>query len=374
VGDEVLLSAALIVRDEEKFLAGCLSSITALVDEIVVVDTGSTDRTCDIAHDYSARVAPFPWKGDFAAARNYALDLARGAWILYIDADERVTAGDRAGLEPLLRETRNAACTVRFRPVSGFTRFREYRLFRNRPDLRFQGVIHETHVPALIELCARESLVVAESAVAIDHLGYDGDISHKHHRNLPLLRARLATDPNHVYSWCHLGVTLQGLGDDAGAEAAWLRAVEVVRAKRARSITDSTPYVDLTRQRFLRGEDALDLVDEGLFFFPDNFTLRWLRARALVGRERYAEALPILELLATTDPESAAGGVLAHDERIFGVFTWEALGLCCFRLGRFAESADWYRRAEQVSSQPLENRTKRQLAERLAAQSGVATA
>jgi tetratricopeptide (TPR) repeat protein len=363
---EILLSAALIVRDEERFLAGCLRSIAGLVDETVVVDTGSTDRSREIARDMGARLADFPWRGDFAAARNRALELARGAWILYIDADERVSAGERADLLPLLRDPRLAACTVRFRPITGFTRYREYRLFRNRPDLRFAGVIHETHVPALLELCAREGLGIAPSAVAIDHLGYDGDLAAKHRRNLPLLRARLASDPAHVYSWCHLGVTLHGMGDVAAAEEAWRRAVQVVREKRGRSIADSAPYADLARCLIGRGEDAMGLLDEGLFLFPDNFTLQWLRARALVDAERFAEALPAFERLVATDPEVAAGAVLAHDQRIFGLFACEALGLCCFRLGRFAESARWYGRAEESAPSPLENRTKRLLAESLA--------
>jgi tetratricopeptide (TPR) repeat protein len=359
---ETLLSAALIVRDEERFLEGCLRSIAGLVDETVVVDTGSVDRSREIARDLGARLAELPWTGDFAAARNHALDLARGAWILYIDADERVTAGDRAGLDPLLGDPHLAACTVRFRPLTGFTRYREYRLFRNRPDLRFAGVIHETHVPALLDLCAREGMGIAASEVAIDHLGYDGDISHKHGRNLPLLRARLAADPNHVYSWCHLGVTLQGMGNEAEAEQAWRQGVEVVRAKQARSIADSAPYVDLAHSLIRRGEDAAPLLDEGLFLFPDNFTLQWLRARTLVDAGRFADALPLLERLATVDPEVEGGGVLAHDQRIFALFAYEALGLCCFRLGRFAASAGWYGRAEELSPDPLENRTKRLLA------------
>jgi tetratricopeptide (TPR) repeat protein len=365
---EILLSAALIVRDEERFLGGCLASIAGLVDETVVVDTGSTDRSREIAREAGARLAELRWNGDFAAARNYALDLARGAWILYIDADERVSAGGRAEVEPLLRDPRLAACTVRFRPITGYTRYREHRLFRNRPDLRFAGVIHETHVPALLDLCAREGLTIAHSALAIDHLGYDGDLAHKHRRNLPLLRARLAADPCHVYSWCHLGLTLLGLGDEAAAEEAWRQAVGVVRGKRARSLADSGPYVDLARCLLRRGENAAaaGIVDEGLFFFPDNFTLQWLRGRALVDAARFAEALPVFERLAATDPEAAAGGVLAHDERIFGRLAFEGLGLCCFQLGRFAESARWYGRAEEASPAPLENRTKRQLAALLA--------
>jgi glycosyltransferase involved in cell wall biosynthesis len=367
---EVLLSAALIVRDEERLLDGCLRSIAGLVDEVVVVDTGSTDRSREIARERGARVVDFPWCGDFAAARNHGLDLARGAWILYIDADERVSAGERQDLEPLLRDPHLAACTVRFRPITGFTRYREQRLFRNRPDLRFAGVIHETHVPALYDLCVREGLGVAHSSVAIDHLGYDGDLAHKHRRNLPLLRARLARDPTHVYSWCHLGVTLLGMGDAPAAEDAWWQAVSVVRAKTVRSIADSGAYVDLIRSLLLRGEDPTALLDEALGWFPDNFTLQWLRARGLVDREQFAAALPLLERLAATDPEAAAGGILAHDERIFGILAWEALGLCCFRLEDFAASARWYGRAEAVAASPekrLENRTKRMLAERLAA-------
>ncbi len=365
-GGGVLLSAALIVRNEERFLAGCLQSIAGLVDEVVVVDTGSTDRSREIARGHGARLAELPWRGDFAAARNHALDLARGAWILYIDADERVSAGGRAELEPLLRDPHLAACTVRFRPVTGFTRYREYRLFRNRPDLRFAGVIHETHVPALIDVCAREGLAIADSAVAIDHLGYDGDLAHKHRRNLPLLRERLASDPNHVYSWCHLGVTLHGMGDQEGAEQAWRQGVQVVRQKQARTIADSGPYVDLTHTLMRRGQPVTELLDEALFFFPDNFTLQWLRARALIEEGQFAAALPIVERLAATDPEVELGGVLAHDERIFGLFAYEALGLCCFRLGRYAESARWYGRAAEVAPAPLENRTKMQLAATLA--------
>ena len=107
-----------------------------------------------------------------------------------------------------------------FRPQTGFTRYREHRLFRNRGDLRFRGVIHESILPALHEACTREGAHVAGSAAALDHLGYDGNLSAKHLRNRPLLEARLATEPDHVYSRDHLGLTLLGMGDDDGAEAA----------------------------------------------------------------------------------------------------------------------------------------------------------
>src|SRR3984957_12225351 len=86
----------MIVRNEEHHLPDCLESIRHIVDEIVLVDTGSTDDTVAIARSFGARVEIHPWQQDFATPRNVGLDLARGRWILYIDADER--------LRPISRE------------------------------------------------------------------------------------------------------------------------------------------------------------------------------------------------------------------------------------------------------------------------------
>ena len=82
------LSVCMIVKNEEKTLARCLYSIKDIADEIVVVDTGSTDKTTDIAQEFGAKVFSLDWKDDFSAARNFSLEKATGAWILIIDADE----------------------------------------------------------------------------------------------------------------------------------------------------------------------------------------------------------------------------------------------------------------------------------------------
>ncbi|HYF75279.1 MAG TPA: glycosyltransferase family 2 protein, partial [Candidatus Nitrosocosmicus sp.] len=88
------VSLCMIVKNEEKFLENCLKSVKDFVDEMIVVDTGSADRTVEIAKSHNARVFYFEWINDFAAARNYALDQATGEYVLVMDADEYLEQGE----------------------------------------------------------------------------------------------------------------------------------------------------------------------------------------------------------------------------------------------------------------------------------------
>jgi glycosyltransferase involved in cell wall biosynthesis len=359
-----LLSAALIVRDEERHLASCLASLRGRVDEIVVVDTGSRDRSREIALDFGGRVLEQPWTGDFAAARNASVDACEGEWILYIDADETVVAFDRSEVERELADARVAAHTVLFRPRAGYTRYREHRLFRNRPDLRFVGLIHESLMPALETLRARENLGVGASMIALDHHGYgDAAMLRKSARDIPLLEQRLAAEPGHVYSWAHLGSALLASGDERAAEDAWQRGIAVVRKMARRTPADSLPYLYLARMRVDRKRDAGGLLEESLRLFPDNHALAWLAGKQLVERRCFNEAMPHFARLAAVNPDCLDSEMLAYDASIFGANAYAALGLCALRLGRFAESAEHYARAEALVPGNAAIRTKRMFAE-----------
>src|SRR6516162_9004672 len=96
------VSLTMIVKNEEANLAACLESTASLFDEIIVVDTGSTDRTREVAARFGAAVFDFPWCDDFAAARNEALRHAGGDWIFWLDADERLDEANRTELRGLL--------------------------------------------------------------------------------------------------------------------------------------------------------------------------------------------------------------------------------------------------------------------------------
>ncbi len=190
----IRISACLIVRDEGTFLGDCLRSIEGRVDETVIVDTGSVDDTCSIAKSYGARLLSYAWSDDFAAARNYGLDAATGDWILYIDADERLVDTSPESLREGLEDDGAYAARLWFQPTVNGTPYREYRLFRNDPRLRFKGAMHETIRPDLDALEQALGAKTIDSPAAIVHLGYEGDLTAKHRRNLPLLRAAVETN------------------------------------------------------------------------------------------------------------------------------------------------------------------------------------
>ncbi|MGH9033297.1 MAG: glycosyltransferase [Acidimicrobiia bacterium] len=368
----MLLSAAIIARDEAEHLPGCLESISEVVDEIIVVDTGSTDTTVDLARAAGATVASRPWDDDFGAARNAAIDLARGRWILYIDADERLTAAPE--LRDHLAATSAVAGRVRFRPRRRSTRYREYRLFRNRPDIRFRGAMHETMVPDIERIVATEGAAVIDVPADIDHFGYDGDQEAKHRRNLPLLQRQLAEDPTRIYLWFHLGVVHEGLGDTDAAEAAWARGVAVARRQLEPSPLSVLVYVKLALLRLHRGRPVDGLVAELRDRFPRDPLTAWVSAHEAMASGRWDEAVPLLEGLAGVDEVALIHPVLSYDVRLFGEFAAHHLGLCWFHLGDDARAEHWFAIAAEAAPDIEEYRLKHQLVAARAARAASLTA
>ena len=171
-GDQQSISLCMIVKDEEACLARCLASVKPVVHELVVVDTGSSDRTVAIANAFGARVVSFPWTGSFSDARNHGLDQAQGSWVLIMDADERIAVQDHQVVRQLLQSsTANDAWSVPIRNYSnrvqvqgwtandgsypaeeeadGWYPAARVRLFPNDQRIRYEGVVHELLEPSL---------------------------------------------------------------------------------------------------------------------------------------------------------------------------------------------------------------------------------
>jgi glycosyltransferase involved in cell wall biosynthesis len=166
------ISLCMIVRNERPRLGAALESVRGLADELIVVDTGSTDGTQDLARQMGASVVEAPWSGDFSAARNVGLDRARGPWILVLDADETLSSGACAEVRALVQPAPRAAFTliqVGLDPYGRPMRMPITRLFPNDPGVRFEFPLHEQVDRAL----ARRGIPVRLTAIEIRHSGYD---------------------------------------------------------------------------------------------------------------------------------------------------------------------------------------------------------
>jgi tetratricopeptide (TPR) repeat protein len=356
------ITAALIVRDEAAMLGGCLESIRDHVDEIVVVDTGSVDRTQEIATAGGARLLKFDWCGDFAAARNFALDAATGTWILYIDADERLEIPPAKRLAAFFSAGGHAAIRLKFRPRLGYSPYSEMRLFRSDARIRFEGRIHERVVRSVLAVCESDGLTIGQTEATIQHLGYEADQSAKHHRNLPLLMRAVEDDPDRVYYWWHLGETLAAVGDCEKAETALRTAIQTARrtGKPLSRLQAVLAFHRLARLCLEAGEPsrADAVLDEGLAMRPGDPALRLLKGRALVDLERYAEAMLILTDLPLAEPESFFDPDMAYDLRIFGEWAYDLIGLARFRAGQFEEARLSFLAAASRSPAPEAHRAR----------------
>jgi tetratricopeptide (TPR) repeat protein len=363
------LSAALIVRDEAEFIEGCLRSIEGHVDQIVLVDTGSVDETIEIARRFSVDLHHFCWCNDFSAARNFALDCAKGDWILYIDADERLEVPDGDGLAKILADRSQIGWLVRLYPRIGWTAYSELRVFRNDPRIRFRGVIHERIRPALEAVARTDGLVVGDCNLRLHHLGYEADQRPKNPRNIPLLREYLARDPDRLYCWWHLGECLRLSGDEAGAIAAWTNGITRLLAlePERRQIGDSLLYLSLIKTKHNRGEPIDDLAAHALALFPDHLAFQWISAQLAAERGALELAKPVLEKLNTTDADNYFDPELAYDKALFRHLSAEPLALCYFREGRFADAARLYGQAARTAPDPAPLELKARLAQLRAA-------
>jgi glycosyltransferase involved in cell wall biosynthesis len=208
----ILLSACLIVKNEEQRLPQCLESLRSLADEIIVVDTGSIDRTLAIAEEYQARIFHFDWCDDFSQARNYAIAQAKGKWILVIDADEVVEQKAISTLKAVMQRDHCLAVNI-LRSEIGAAQAPYslvLRLFRNHPAIAFTGFYHESIDQSVIALQTQEphwQVVNVEIPVLL-HYGYTASeiqLKHKYDFAKQLMHKHLEAFPNDSYMLNKLG-------------------------------------------------------------------------------------------------------------------------------------------------------------------------
>jgi tetratricopeptide (TPR) repeat protein len=216
------ISLCMIVKDEAALLPRCLDSVQGVVDEIVVVDTGSTDCTVDIAQQFGAAVYHHLWQDDFAVARNESLFYAKGDWILVLDADETLVADCVPALRQAIASPHCLAVTLLREEIGAqqnpYTLLA--RLFRRHPQLQFQRPYHETIDDSVTTLLSLEPQwqIHALPTVAIAHAGYKPEAIAQHQkadRAERIMGGYLNAHPQDAYICSKLGALYVTQGRNA---------------------------------------------------------------------------------------------------------------------------------------------------------------
>ncbi|MCB9916450.1 MAG: glycosyltransferase family 2 protein [Planctomycetes bacterium] len=337
------LSLCTIVRDEAEHLPALLASVRGVVDELCVLDTGSTDGTPELARRAGARVGHFAWCDDFAAARNAALELATGDWVLALDADERLEApGARARLEAFARRLPDALGRVLLVNGSeaGASSIALTRFFPRVPSLRYRGRVHEQLVDAHGERLRHDTGVV------VHHLGYAAEVvagRDKLARNRRLLEAALVDEPDNAYLWYQLGRTEFVAEDHAAAWSACARAVERLAgadAAYAASLHETAAYA---LRQLGRSAEARELLLRLLPRYAARADTRFALALCDLDVGRLAEAEAGFQACLQLEDEAPEGGEASRS-----ACTWAPafnLGVMHEVLEHVDEAVAWYRRA-----------------------------
>jgi tetratricopeptide (TPR) repeat protein len=282
----------MIARDEAQSLPRALESVKRIADEIVLVDTGSTDDTQALAASLGARVITAEWQDDFSAARNISLANACGEWILCLDADEYVPPEAEAKiLAAVSKET--DAYFVRIESEMNSAAGRLFvnfvpRLFRNLEGLRFQGRVHEQITPSLERLGAKIEI----SDIVLKHSGYaisEAEEVKKATRNARLLLEDLASNPDDPLALFHLGEAYSMMKRFDDAVPAYERALKSPSLPREIS---SVAHQNLGAAliKLKRYEDAMSHLRRALSINPKLLTVHLVLASALFAVKKYDKA------------------------------------------------------------------------------------
>ncbi len=344
------LGLCMIVKDEEEMLGKCLAAVAPAVDEIVIVDTGSADRTVEIAKSYGAKVVEQPWTGSFSEARNTSFEHATTDWIIYLDADEVLVGDDVERLKALTGRVWREAFYLALTSFTGelgdggAITNNVLRVFRNRPHYRFEGRLHEQIAQHLPSYAAGR---IEQTSVRVDHFGYLGavrDAKEKSRRNLELLKAQQAETAPSAFLHFNLGTEYGAIGDNASALDEFERAWTLVQA-RGEDGNDYVPTLVLRLVTALRAcgkpKEAIARARDGLERFPAFTDLVFAQAQAALALGNEDDAIAYweqcLEMGDAPARYGAAIGAGTHRPRI-------ALAELSMRRGeleRARELLDW---------------------------------
>ncbi len=286
------ISLCMIARNEEDYIKAALNSVKPIVDEMIVVDTGSKDNTKNIAKEFTEKVYDYAWDDNFSSARNFSLSKASHDWIFVLDADEVVAGEDSTKIKELAQDDThlgyafaqvnytNDINAFSYTPVlkpswytknfSGYISCNIIRLFRNAPEIRFEGAVHES-----VDRSIRQLGDAVKTDIKIHHYQFakgDEIQKAKQLRYLEIYEKSIATCPNKARAYRDMGIIYYNFLNDYG------KAVEYFKKSIALNSRNVKTYVGmgLSFLKMNHVQDAKHVFTVGLTVFPDNQHLKFL--------------------------------------------------------------------------------------------------
>ena len=311
------LSLCMIVKNEEKFLPRCLESVKDHVDEIIIVDTGSTDSTVEIAKRYNAKIYYHAWENSFSKARNYSLKYATCDWIIWLDADEEVDKEDAHKLKEVIKDNDvNVIYLPMFnKPVGGknISVFNSEKIFKNHIGIYFEGIVHNA---------LKYSGLTKKANIKIYHYGYnqgDEQQEKKFIRTSALLKKQIKDDPENPIPHHYLAISCldRQRNDECIREA--LEAIRLFEQQnsnvQSRLVTYYTASVAFYRKKDLANAEAYAL--KAIGFYADYLDAYCILSSIYLMRKEHDKCIEaskkFLKLLRTIESNPTKALVIPYN-------------------------------------------------------------
>jgi GT2 family glycosyltransferase/2-polyprenyl-3-methyl-5-hydroxy-6-metoxy-1,4-benzoquinol methylase/tetratricopeptide (TPR) repeat protein len=342
-----VLSLCMIVRDNEDTIEACLNSIYPWVDELIIVDTGSTDRTKEICTQYGARMGEFPWCDDFSAARNESLRHASGEWLFWMDSDDVITEEQGRKLRRLVYGEHDSDCLGYVLQVhcpssndGEMTIVDHVKVFRNHPDLRFEHRIHEQILPAIRRFGGKVEFTDI-------HVVHQGSVQsaetrkRKLQRDFRILEQDLLERPDHPFVLFNMGMTYEDAGQYEEAVVHLRRCIEVSGSEESHVKKAHALLVNSLRQMG-NADDAVAAADAALEVYPGDKELLFRRATLYQDCERHHEAIADYQRVLN---DNTGRSFRSIDPAIVGHKAWHNLAISLLETNAAADAADAWQNA-----------------------------
>ncbi|MBF8984568.1 glycosyltransferase [Lutibacter sp. B2] len=342
----MFLSLCMIVKNAEKELGRCLESAKDIVDEMIIVDTGSMDHTVKIAKNYGAKVFYFKWNDNFSDARNFSLEKATGDWILVMDSDEEMVNCDRDQVNELLNNNKvdvymfKSLSYVGHRPGLETMANMNIRLIRNYKGYKYSGALHEQ----LYDSINNDPLTkysFGKEEIVIYHYGYlqdDSKQKQKSERNVKILNGMIKNDSENLFYMYNMGSEYFKLKKYKEALVCYEKAYKNFRPEIAYSpkllIKMSAIYDELHMY-----DEQLNLLNKGIGSYNKFTDLEYIRACLFHKQRKYSLAIKgFKECIKMGEAPS----ILSNISGVEGYKSFYALGEIYMQLRDYDEAYKYY--------------------------------